>query len=402
MPYGLDRNDRKLLIGVGVLFVVLVVVSTIISPPQITGASSIPSSYSPSWDGAKGAFLLLQELGYDVSRWERSPTDLPLNASNEVLILAEPAQAPSEEERFAISEFVQNGGRVVATGASASEFLPEASKFEQGDTFEDKKSFHALVPSPIVRGAPQITMTAPENWVPVPPRQIVLYGNDETAAVVSYRFGKGQIIWWAAPTPLTNGSIRDSGNLVFFLNCIGAPGRVHVLWDEYFHGVRGSLLVFLVHTPVFWGVGQLALVFLAILFTYSRRLGPIRPPVTQSRLSPLEFVDTLGDLYASAHVASAAIGIAYQRFRFILTRKLGLPVNASVSDLAKSASESLRWEEAPLLHTLTQCELASKDENSHAEDSHIEAPVQLVQQLHDYSARLEVKQSTQGKGKQNE
>lgn len=385
MPQGLDSGDRKLLIGAGALLAVVIAISAIILPPQISGASEIPSSYSPSWDGAKGAFLLLQNMGYDVSRWKHPPTDLPHDAANDVLILAEPAQAPSEEERFAISEFLQNGGRVVATGAFASQFLPEASKFQEGDSFEGTRRFDARMPSPIVRDAPQISMVAPENWNPVSPRQLVVYGSQDTAAVVTYRFGKGQVIWWAAPTPLTNGAILHASNLTFFLNCMGSPGRVHVFWDEYFHGVRSSLVSFFAGTPVFWGVAQFGLVFLAILATYSRRLGPIRAPVTQSRLSPLEFVDTLGDLYDSAHVASAAIGIVYQRFRFILTRKLGLPANAAVSDVAKSASQSLGWEEAPLLHTLTQCELASQ-----SGDPHVQKPVELVQQLYDYSERLEV------------
>lgn len=397
MSRGLDSADRKLLIGVGILFVVLVVVSAIISPPQITGASAIPSSYSASWDGAKGAFLLLQNLGYNVSRWEQPPTRLPQAAANEVLILAEPEQPPSEEERFAITEFLENGGRIIATGSSASDFLPGASKFEQGNSLEDKEDFDAMVPSRITRGARQITMVAPENWAPLSLRQIVVYGNENTAAVVTYQFGKGEVIWWAAPTPLTNGGILDSGNLAFFLNCVGSPGGVHVLWDEYFHGVRGSLWGFFAHTPVFWGMAQFGLVFLAILFTYSRRLGPIRPPVRQSRLSPLEFVDTLGDLYASAHVETAAVGIAYQRFRSVLTRKLGLPANAAVSELAKSASANLGWEEAPLLHALSQCELASKSGDAHRPDA-----IKLVQQLHDYSARMEVRRPTQMKGKQNE
>lgn len=397
MPHGLDSADRKLLIGVGALFVVLVIVSAVISPPRITGASAIPSSYSPSWDGAKGAFQLLENLGYNVSRWEQPPTQLPQAAANEVLILAEPEQSPSEEERFAITEFLENGGRVIATGSAASEFLPDASRFAEGSPFEDKENFDAMVPSVITRGARQITMASPQNWAPLSKRQIVVYGNEDTAAVVTYRFGKGEVIWWAASTPLTNGSIRDSGNLAFFLNCIGPPGRVQVLWDEYFHGMRGSLWGFFAQTPVIWGVAQFGLVFLAILFTYSRRLGPIRPAVTQSRLSPLQFVDTLGDLYASARVESAAVGIAYQRFRFILTRKLGLPVNAAVSELAKSASVNLGWEEEPLLHALSQCEFASKNGDLHMQDS-----LELVQQLHDYTARMEVRKPTQMKGKQNE
>lgn len=397
MPRSLDSADRKLLIGVGILFVVLVLVSAIISPPRITGTSAIPSSYSPSWDGAKGAFLLLQNLGYNVTRWEQPPTQLPQVAANEVLILAEPEQSPSEEERFAIIEFLENGGRVIATGSAAGEFLPDASKFAEGSPFEDKENFDAMVPSRITRGAPQIAMAAAENWAPPSLRQIVVYGNENTAAVVTYRFGKGEVIWWAASTPLSNGSILDSGNLAFFLNCVGPPGRVHVLWDEYFHGVRGSLGAFFAHTPVFWGVAQFGLVFLAILFTYSRRLGPIRPPVRQSRLSPLEFVDTLGDLYESAKVERAAVGVAYQRFRFTLTHKLGLPVNAAVSEFAKSASVNLGWEEPPLLHALSQCEFASKTGDPQMKDS-----LELVQQLHDYTARMEVRRPTQMKGKPNE
>ncbi|HKV28455.1 MAG TPA: DUF4350 domain-containing protein [Candidatus Acidoferrales bacterium] len=389
MPHGLDSADRKLLIGVGVLFAILVIVSAIISPPQIAGASAIPSSYSASWDGAKGAFSLLQELGYNVSRWEQPPTQLPRDAANNLLILAQPAQPPSEEERFAITEFLENGGRVIATGSSAGDFLPGAAKFAEGEQFAENENFDAVVPSPITRGAPQITMTPPASWAPTSLRQIVVYGNEDTAAVVTYRFGKGEVIWWAAPTPLTNGAIRTSGNLAFFLNCVGPPGGAHIFWDEYFHGVRGSLWAFFARTPVFWGVAQFGVVFLAIVFTYSRRLGPVRPPVAQSRLSPLEFVDTLGDLYASAHVASAAVGIAYQRFRFILTRKLGLPVNVPVSDLAARAGESLEWDAAQLLQTLSQCELAGK-----SGDTRVEDPVALVQQLHDYSARLEVKRPT--------
>ena len=397
MPQGLDSTDRKLLTGVGILFVILVVVSAEISRPRVAGASQTPSTYSPSWDGAKAAFLLLQQLGYDVSRWEETPTELPQGRENEVLILAEPAQPASEAERSAIIDFLENGGRVIATGESAGKFLPDASKFQQGSELEGKETFDAMLPSPITRGAPQISMLPPRNWEPHSLKQLVLYGNQETAAVITYRFGKGEVIWWAAATPLTNGGITDPGNLIFFLNCVGPPGRMHILWDEYFHGVRGSIWGFFAQTPAFWGVAQFGLVFLAIMFTFSRRLGPIRPPAVQSRLSSLEFVDTLGDLYASAHVSAAAVDIAYRRLRFVLTRRLGLPGTIAVSDLAKSASESLGWEEVPLLRVLSRGEQASKSASATVKD-----PVQLVQQLHDYLTRLEVVRPSQMKGKQNE
>lgn len=388
MSQGLDRGDRKLLIGAGFLLVVLVVISTLISPPRITGTTEIPSSYSPSWNGAKGAFLLLQDLGFDVSRWEHPPTELSVDAADRVLILADPTLAPTEEERLAISEFIQNGGRVVASGALASQFLPLASKFEAGDSFEDRQSFDALIPSPLVRDAPQISMLPPVNWQPKSMQELVIYGNEDTAAVETYKFGKGQVIWWADSTPLTNGGVREIGNLAFFLNCMGSPSRVHVLWDEYFHGERGSLLSFFARTPLLWALGQLGLIFLAILATHSRRFGPVYLPQAQSRLSPLEFIDTLGDLYNSAHVSSFAVKIAYQRFHFMLTRNLGLPLNVGAAELAGSARRNLGWEEAPFFQLLSQCEVAIK-----GGDLPKEEPLKLVQQLHDYAHRLEVRRT---------
>jgi uncharacterized protein DUF4350 len=388
MPRGLDSADRKLLIGAGVLFVALVAAGAFLSPPQVTGAVADPSTYSSAWDGTKAAFVLLQDLGYRVSRWERPPTELPSPQAGDTLIIANPseAQTPTQEERFAVLGFVENGGRLIATGSAASAFLPGTGEFDDGNPYDQPTKFSALVPSPLVRGAPQITMIKPDDWEPTSVKQIELYGDRATAAVVTYGFGKGQIIWWAAPTPLTNRNLLDPGNLAFVLNCLGAPGHGQIFWDEYFHGVRGSLLEFFARSPALWGVAQFGLVFLAILATYSRRLGPVRAPVTVSRLSPLEFVDTLGDLYASAKVSSAAVGIAYQRFRFVLTRKLGLPIDTPSPELAKLASESFGWEEPPLIETLRRCDFVSKYGPDPGEE-----PLGLVQQIHDYGARLEIK-----------
>jgi Domain of unknown function (DUF4350) len=386
MPQSLDSADRKLLIGAGALFLALAIGSAIISPPQVAGVSSIPSSYSAAWDGTKAAYSLLEQLGYDVDRWQRSPVDLPSDAEGEVLILVDPFMAPSDEERAGVSEFIQRGGRVIVAGESATSLLPQAVGFEAGSVLEGTAKFKSRAASPLVRGAPEITMLAPHDWDPISAKQVVLYGNENTAAVVTYRFGRGDVIWLAAATPFTNGNIRDSSNLAFFLNCVGPADRVHVNWDEYFHGERGSLVSFFARTPVAWGAAQFGLVFLAILATRSRRLGPIRPPITQSRLSPLEFVETLGDLYASAHVDAAAVGIAYQRFRFTTTRKLGIPIDAPAAELARFASDSFGWDHAEFLALLERCEVAAKSEKAAKFES-----LDLVQELYDYSARLEVR-----------
>ncbi len=120
MPHALDSGDRKLLIGAGVLLAVLLVATTVLAPKKSAGTPSYPSSYSADWDDAKGAYLLLQDLGYSVERWEQSPTEISGDSKTQVLILAEPLQPPTSEEKSVISEFLQKGGRIVATSSTAS------------------------------------------------------------------------------------------------------------------------------------------------------------------------------------------------------------------------------------------------------------------------------------------
>ena len=386
MPHTLDAGDRKLLTAAGLLLVVLVISAALLSPRRSEGMSAYPSSYSANWDGAKAAYLLLQDLGYRVSRWEQSPTELKGEPSTQVLILAEPLQAPTAEEKQAIREFLAKGGRILAVGTRAALLLPQSSWFQEGFPLSDKTTFRPLLPSPLIRHAPEIRMVPPDHWQPESGSQLVIYGNDETAAVITYAVGKGRVIWWGASTPMTNAGIRESGNLALFLNSIGPADSVRVLWDEYFHGAHSSLWPYIAQTPLPWGIAQFGLVFLAILATHSRRQAPIHIPLARSRLSPLEFVETLGDLYSSAHAGPAAVRIAYEHLRHELTRRLGLPGNISDADLARTAHALLGWNESEFSGTLSRSQQAM---NSGKLDDGATLPI--VQQIFDYTSRLELK-----------
>jgi hypothetical protein len=130
------------------------------------------------------------------------------------------------------------------------------------------------------------------------------------------------------------------------------------------------------------------MVFLAIVATYSRRQGPISVPARVSRLSPLEFVETLGDLYSSAHAGSAAVRIAHQRLRFQLTRQLGLAPNAPHAELARSVSTALAWNEQEISATLSRAEHAMAAAKVSDADT-----LQLVQEMFDYTSRLELRRT---------
>jgi len=385
MPAFLDARDLRLLVAAGSVMAALLVLTYAVAPAPVQQSVGYPSSYSSAWSGAKAAFLLLEEQGYGVERWEESPEDLPAQPEGEVLVLAEPFESATASERAAIRRFVTGGGRVLAIGAAGAALAPDANASESTEEWNPQsQSYPALLPSPFTRNAPEITMSAPDAWNSGPPSWLPLYGRGDKVVAVSYRVGRGSVIWWASASPLTNGSIREKNNLALLLNSIGPPSTSHVLWDEYFHGARGSLASYFMKTPLPWAGLQIGLAFIAILFTFSRRAGPVRMPATESRLSPLEFVETLGDLYESAHASPAAVGVAYRRFRYILSRKLTLPARAKLPDLCEAVAGRFNWPEASLLDTLSRSERAMRGLTLDEREA-----LALVRQLHEYSARLE-------------
>jgi hypothetical protein len=392
---GLDPGDRKMLLIVGGLLIVLVLVVLIAPTSGESPTGGIPSSYSSASDGARAAYLLLKESGYSVERWASPPTELPKDSAGVVLILAEPVFPISDEERRALRSFLQNGGRVLAAGRLAGHGLPEGSAVSSESLETEWTTFRARMPSPITRHAPEIQLPQTTHWADKHASHLSLYGDDKQAVVVTYAVADGRVVWWASAVPLTNAGISASHNLELFLNSVGPPEGARVLWDEYYHGERGSIWDYMAGTPVPWGLAQLGLVALALVFTFGRRSGPVRPAPVVSRLSPLEFVESLGGLYQRAKAAPAVLGVAGQRFRFLLTRRLGLPPAMSASELGRAARERLGSEAAGVGEALARVEQgATQPKFSDAR------ALALVQALSRYAERLDLATVARRSGRQ--
>jgi hypothetical protein len=207
--------------------------------------------------------------------------------------------------------------------------------------------------------------------------------------VVSWSIGDGEVLWWAGSTPLTNAGISRDDNLPFFLNSVANWSEnqpLHIFWDEYFHGQRTSLWSYVGKTSLAWGVLQLGILAAAVILTFSRRSGPVYAPAGRSRLSPLEFVDTLGGLYERAGAASSAVSVSYLRLRSLLTRQLGFPSNTPAGELAKSAEQRLGWKDAGLADLLGRAEASCRMPKLSPR-----LALDLVQKLEQISARLSVR-----------
>ena len=385
MPARLTPADRRLLSIAGGA-VLLLLIGAILAGPPPSDESQIPSIYSSGKAGARAAWLLLQDLHYNVRAWEESPSTLRTAPPDALLIVAEPTELPSEHDRAALLDFVNRGGRVLFCGKTLGAFFSHA-----GTPYDAPKSgwadFDAIFPGRVTHGAETITLRAQSVWKKRSSSLLWLYGTDDWATVVEWRIGAGSVLWWAGATPLTNAGITQTGNLNLFLNSIAdsPQGRPSViLWDEYFHGQRTGLISYAAQTPALWAAAQVLLVGLAVLFTFSRRSGPVLSPAAPSRLSPLEFVDTMGGLYRRAGAASIPVEIAYRHLRAVLIRRLGVAATMSEEDVARLAEQRFGLASGKLAEDLGRGSSYCYDQRIRPKDA-----LALVKRLTSYAAQLE-------------
>jgi uncharacterized protein DUF4350 len=384
MPVSLDRSDRKILIGATVILVLLVGATAVLSPPQAAPAPD-SSSYSPGANGAKAAYELLGELGYQVERWAQPLPELPEDAGKNVLVLSEPIGAVAISESDALERFVRRGGRVLITGPNVPKFLTGAGVSLMPPQHATTQNYQAAAVSGITRGVPIITMAATVRWDGDNADAAPMYVHGDDVVVVAYKIGDGEAIWWAGATPLSNAGISAEGNLNLLLNSLGTADGTRVLWDEYYHGERKTLGSYLAGTPVVWALLQGGIICVMIVLAYGRRTGPTRMPVVESRLSPLEFVETLGALYQSAGAASGAVKTVWDRFRYLVCTRLGLPRDANVRQMYDSARERLGWTEPGLFESMQTAERASTDVSLSSKDA-----LRIVESIEHYAGLLEL------------
>lgn len=273
---------------------------------------------------------------------------------------------------------------MIATGSQSAALLdlPGVLPSAAASPPVDSKEFSPQLAGPISRRAGSVAFRTDVRWKGNNPGALEYYGDGDGGVVVASSLGEGTIIWWADAFPLTNYGIAQASNLNLLLNSLGVAANSRILWDEYFHGERAGLWSYLRKTPLPWALLQTTLLALAVILTYSRRSGPIIMPAVASRLSPIEFVETVGDLYARKHAAAAALDTAVHRFRSLLAKSLGLPRETRLEDLRPLILQ-MGDASAGLAALLERCELAAK---SGIEDEG--ETLKLFQEIHSYTRRL--------------
>ena len=340
----LDARDRKLLIVTLSVTLLVVVVTAIFARDPNNDNNPVPSTYRTGRYGAQAAYDLLQSSGYKVQRWEEPLGFLAQRVNNKsVVILADPMLSSADDFK-AVDEIVRHGARVLATGFSGGTLLP-------GSAVLPPLRLDApcqLAPQGLdaLAGSGEVWMSAQAGWQVGDPRYRVQFYCEGAPAVVEYDQGEGHVVWWASASPLENGSIARADNLQLFLNALGPRDGHDFYWDESLHGQTQSQWFYARGPALNLLLVGLCVLALMVVFSYSRRSGPLRDLPQPARATPAEFLEALGALYGKAGAATTALTLAYDQFRRRagnLCGRKGMQMNAA--ELA--AALHARFPQAP-------------------------------------------------------
>jgi len=329
-----DRRTVLWVLGIMTLLVTL----TAIFAPATSDDDKIPTTYNPGAAGWQGAYLLLQRLGYNVSRSEASASMLDrMDAAHTTYVLAAPntpAEDAQKRDYDAVEHFLRRGGRVIATGSRGVLFLP-------GGRTTKPTQFVGNLCNALPEGNSELAQAGSFSLYDVSPwnaleplvRVDARCGADAVLVHREYPHG-GAMIYLASSEPFSNRGLKQDQSLHLLLLAIGpASGEGHraVIFDEFYHGEQSSPSDYLHGLPLRSLIAQASLVLLLLMFTYTRRSGPIREPLVAPRTSPLEFVESMGALYERAGVSKPATDGAHRRLVRFLVSVCGLPVDMSDS-----------------------------------------------------------------------
>ncbi len=318
--------------------VVLVNVLVFVLGELVEGGVDGPtgSSYVTHAGGLAAYAELLDEYGHVVSRL-REPAGPALDPTVTLVVVEPFPDRLVEAELRAIARFVAAGGRLVAGGTFATEWLQELLASPPQWSPIGAGAAQPLVPAPEVRGVGSVRTGIIGSWEDTGEAVPLLADSSGRAVAAVATVGRGRMVLLADVSVLSNGLLDRADNAAFALAAAG-DGR-EVVFHEYLHGYVDGGGLSTIPAGWRWALGLLGVAAVVWLVAKGRRLGP--PEQTTRALPPprVQYVDALAATLARTRKPEAATAPLRAAARRMLAARAGLPAGAPIPRLVAAGKE---------------------------------------------------------------
>jgi hypothetical protein len=328
------QRATRLSIVAGAAFLVLAALSSFLPGGGGQGGGSPSSSYSNRPDGTAAWAELLSRFGYHVDRLRGDLDSSALDPAATVVVLDAPGLTGAEARD--LGRFVHSGGRLVAGGAGAGDWLESVVDHPPTLTGKGTRAAGPVgAAAPEVDGVTSIRTAQLGSWSDPGGLEPILAGDSGQVVALAGDSGRGRVVALADPSPVQNALLAVDDDAALGLGLAGAPGRT-VLFAEGAHGYgRGVGLAAL---PRRWrlALAGLGLAAATWLVARSRRLGP---PEDEARPLPpprWAYIDAVAGTLVRTRRPFEAVEPVRHRARELIARRAALPPDAGPDDLYRA------------------------------------------------------------------
>jgi Domain of unknown function (DUF4350) len=289
------------------------------------------SSYATAPDGLGAYATLLSRYGHGVTRQRGDLVSATIDPQATLMIL-EPDVLTDNQGGVAL-QFVVNGGHLVIGGTDADRYLHELRDHPPAWVPSDRTSF---APTGATRfgGVTRVVTAGDGMWKRAETSTVVM-GEAHHALATEEHLGKGDIIFLADISPLTNAYLDQADNAAFGIALAGSSSQP-VVFAEGVHGYgesRGFAAI-----PSNWKLAfaGIALSVLLLAWARARRLGP--PEQAERDLPPSrrEYVDALAITLERTRARDEAVAPVRAALRERIAQRSGLGPDATTADYERA------------------------------------------------------------------
>lgn len=271
---------------------------------RATGTPGGPtsSSFATAPGGLAAYAELLDRNGHRVVRLRTPPAESALDQGSTLVVLD--PQGLTDDDAHALRAFVESGGRLVAGGRGAGEWLGPLLDHPPVWAPRGPVTARPLVPAPELAGVRAVRATAGGSWEESGGTLPAVAGPVRVLLTIAEP-GDGRALLLADASPLQNRLLDRADNAALGLGLAGSRDRP-VVFAESVHGYGRTSGLRAIPGPWRWTLAGLLVAALTWMVARGRRLGP--PERARRALAPprREYVEALGATLARTRSPRAA------------------------------------------------------------------------------------------------